>query len=76
MSGLYGEESETVIVYDYPADKVSVYTTRTGVKDNILERADDAARVTKTHSNDGRVVAWNLEVDMDAARDAYMFTKA
>jgi hypothetical protein len=74
MAGIYGDESETVIVFDYPGEVVSIYTTREGVKNQIMKRAGTDATL-ETFRSDGREVAWEMTVDIDACRSADLITK-
>ncbi len=70
------EENETVIVHDYAKEKVFFYTTRKGERRNLLKRiGEENVKINTKRNRSGDEIAWEIEIDMEYCRDAYMVTK-
>lgn len=68
------EENETIVVYDYAKDTVFFYTTRKGEVRNLRKRLGEENLDVTVKKNDNCDVAWEVLIDMENCRDAYMVT--
>jgi len=69
------EEHETLINYSYCDEQVSIYTTRRGVRNQLIKRLPEEVPEITVHSNGGREVAWTIRAPMDYFRAPPLITK-
>lgn len=66
------EENETTIRYDYAGDQVDIFTTRRGVKNNVVKRlGEDKVKFRHINYESEKAVSWLMRVDLDNMRNPY-----
>lgn len=66
------EENETTINYDYAGDQVDIFTTRRGVKNNVIKRlGEDKVEFRYINYNGEKAVSWLMRVDLENMRNPY-----
>jgi len=69
-------ENETTIRFDYKEEDVLFFTTRRGVKNNLVDRVGEK-NITFEHINyeGDNPISWNMRVPEDKVRNPYYVTK-
>ncbi len=69
-------ENETTIRFDYAEEDVLFFTTRRGVKNNLVERVGEE-NITFEHINykGDNPISWNMRVSEEKVRNPYYITK-
>lgn len=69
-------ENETTINYDYAGNEVSIFTTRRGVKNNVVKRlGEDKVSFRYINKEGEKEVSWLMDIDMDDMRNPYYVSK-
>jgi len=69
------EEHETTVIYDYADESITLYTTRRGVRNQLISRLPDAVPKVTPSINGSREVAWTIRAPMEYFRAPHLLTK-